>query len=185
MPTAFSFLPAMLRDHAPIPYKTHHLGKWHLGFFSDAHVPAGRGFDTSFGFMLGQSSHDNRSSQVTHTCHDPVKDLYNTSHIADDTLYATNNVYDEAMYAAEASRIISAHEPAKGPFFLCVTSRTCVPRAAFPQTDSQAVASVRQLHGLSKLSRAISGPPRVSCALPRDACRWLAALLQRDGLCTR
>jgi arylsulfatase A-like enzyme len=28
VPSAFEFVPAMLKKHAPIPYQTHHLGKW-------------------------------------------------------------------------------------------------------------------------------------------------------------
>ena len=62
-----------------------------LGFFSHEHTPHGRGFDSSFGYMLGASSHDNRSSQVSHTCQMPVKDLYNNSHVANDTALAFNN----------------------------------------------------------------------------------------------
>ena len=28
VPTTFSFVPKMLKEYAPIPYQTHHLGKW-------------------------------------------------------------------------------------------------------------------------------------------------------------
>ena len=117
VPTAFPMLPAMLK-HAPVPYATHHVGKWHLGFFSHAHTPHGRGFDSSFGFMLGDSRHDNRSSQVTHTCGLPVTDLFNTSHIANDTAYYRNNEYSSYMYANEARRIIAAHDADAAPLFL-------------------------------------------------------------------
>ena len=43
-------------------YVSHQVGKWHIGFFDRDHLPVGRGFASSFGFMLGASSHDNRSS---------------------------------------------------------------------------------------------------------------------------
>jgi arylsulfatase A-like enzyme len=127
VPAAFSFLPAMLKQHAPAPYRTAHLGKWHLGFFTKAHVPAGRGFDSSFGFMLGQSSHDNRSSQVSHTCGVPVKDLYNGSRIANDTSYAYDNLYDERMYAAQARDLILAHGQAAAgvPLYLYMAFQNC------------------------------------------------------------
>lgn len=32
-------------------YATHHVGKWHVGSATDAHIPAGRGFETSLGFF--------------------------------------------------------------------------------------------------------------------------------------
>ena len=42
-------------------YKTHMLGKWHLGFCHPGITPLGRGFDTFYGFMLGA-----HSSYATH-----------------------------------------------------------------------------------------------------------------------
>ena len=80
-------------------YVSHQVGKWHIGFFDHEHVPVGRGFATSFGYMLGASSHDNRSSQVSHTCGVPVKDLYNSTRIANDAGgYGFNNVFSAEMY---------------------------------------------------------------------------------------
>ena len=74
VPMSFDFIPKVLKKAG---YVSHQVGKWHIGFFDHDHVPVGRGFATSFGYMLGASSHDNRSSQVSHTCGLPVKDLYN------------------------------------------------------------------------------------------------------------
>ena len=80
-------------------YVSHQVGKWHIGFFDHEHVPVGRGFATSFGYMLGASSHDNRSSQVSHTCGVPVKDLYNSTRIANDAGgYGFNNIFSAEMY---------------------------------------------------------------------------------------
>ena len=42
-------------------YRTHMLGKWHLGHCHPGLRPMGRGFDTYYGFMLG--AHD---SYYTH-----------------------------------------------------------------------------------------------------------------------
>jgi arylsulfatase A-like enzyme len=42
-------LPELMRDAG---YRTHHVGKWHLGYTDDT-MPNGQGFDTSFGHMGG------------------------------------------------------------------------------------------------------------------------------------
>ena len=42
-------------------YRTHMLGKWHLGHCHPGLRPMGRGFDTQYGFMLG-----GHSSYYTH-----------------------------------------------------------------------------------------------------------------------
>eukprot|EP01047_Picozoa_sp_COSAG01_P131337 COSAG01_NODE_61052_length_291_cov_1.062500_1_plen_67_part_10 len=42
MPLSFAMLPKLLQSTGN--YKTHMLGKWHLGFFTQAHTPVGRGY---------------------------------------------------------------------------------------------------------------------------------------------
>jgi arylsulfatase I/J len=112
VPSSFAMLPKLLKQ-APIPYKTHMLGKWHLGFFTQAHTPVGRGFDTSFGFFCGDSTHDTRGSQVSHTCRLSITDLYNSTHTANESGphggWATNRVYNTHMYAALAAEVITTH----------------------------------------------------------------------------
>ena len=92
----------------------------------------GRGFATSFGYMLGASSHDNRSSQVSHTCGVPVKDLYNSTRIANDPGgYGFNNIFSAEMYGAVATQIVREHDTAAGPLFLYMAfqdNHACVRR---------------------------------------------------------
>ncbi len=45
--TNFTLLPDFLRAKG---YKTHMVGKWHLGFCNIDYVPTRRGFDTFYGF---------------------------------------------------------------------------------------------------------------------------------------
>jgi len=110
VPIAFHMLPRLLSTHN---YRSYHLGKWHLGFWSTNHTPAGRGFDQSFGFMLGDSTHDTRGSQITHTCGQSIKDLYNGSAVssgpANDSRLAYDNMYSSYMYGNLSLRVIHDH----------------------------------------------------------------------------
>ena len=88
----------------------------------------GRGFEGSaFGFMLGESTHDTRGSQVSHTCKTSVTDLYNGTHIANTSAYYNNHVYNTHMYAAEAKRIILEHGATSpdNPLFLYMAFQNC------------------------------------------------------------
>ena len=50
IPAEMTTMPAKL---ASAGYRTHHLGKWHVGFSSPRHAPLGRGFHTSLGYIAG------------------------------------------------------------------------------------------------------------------------------------
>ena len=130
VPASFDLLPKML---APAGYVSHMLGKWHLGFFSPAHMPTGRGFASSFGYLLGQESHDNRSSQISHTCEVPVKDLHNGTRPANESGgWAFNDVYSAEMYGVLAPRLIELHDESK-PLFLYMAFQNChAPQQAPP-----------------------------------------------------
>ena len=50
----YDFLPLVLRR---ANYSTHHVGKWHQGFVTPDFTPLGRGYDTTFGFLVGGEDH--------------------------------------------------------------------------------------------------------------------------------
>ena len=65
------------------------------------------------------------SSQVTHTCGLPVKDLYNTTHPATDTGgHAFDNMYSAEMYGQVATNIVRNHD-ASQPLFLYLAFLNC------------------------------------------------------------
>jgi len=50
----YDFMSAVLRKAG---YRTHALGKWHLGYFKPSYTPTGRGFDTYTGYYSGAEEH--------------------------------------------------------------------------------------------------------------------------------
>jgi len=50
----YTLLPAHL---ARASYRSHHVGKWHLGFHTGAYTPVARGFNSSWGFLEGGEDH--------------------------------------------------------------------------------------------------------------------------------
>mmetsp|Transcript_50051 Transcript_50051/g.86072 ORF Transcript_50051/g.86072 Transcript_50051/m.86072 type:complete len:603 (+) Transcript_50051:85-1893(+) len=46
-------------------YRTHHVGKWHLGFYNELYLPHMRGFDTSYGFYAGQEHYYDHNILLT------------------------------------------------------------------------------------------------------------------------
>lgn len=43
-------------------YKSHIVGKWHLGFFKESYTPLHRGFDTQYGYYTGGEDYFNHSA---------------------------------------------------------------------------------------------------------------------------
>lgn len=53
-------LPKALRDQAD--YRTHAVGKWHLGFADPSYLPTSHGFETWFGFLDGDNNYYNHTT---------------------------------------------------------------------------------------------------------------------------
>jgi arylsulfatase A-like enzyme len=95
-------------------YKTHMLGKWHLGYFSPLFLPTARGFDDYIGYVNGENYYWSKRStdypefvdfmEADRDCYKP----YNGSDMHD---------YSTTFYTNHAIQIIDDH-PTEEPLFL-------------------------------------------------------------------
>lgn len=53
-PRAIPLNATLMPEHMKrLGYETRLVGKWHVGYYTDAHTPARRGFDSFFGYYNG------------------------------------------------------------------------------------------------------------------------------------
>ena len=85
-------------------YEAHQIGKWHLGCASNAHIPIGRGFTSSLGYICcGQEDHYTQRRSMTvngTTCNGT--DLWDT----DKPGYGLNGTYNGYLYSKRALTIL-------------------------------------------------------------------------------
>ncbi|XP_053671026.1 arylsulfatase B-like [Anopheles nili] len=96
-------------------YRTHLVGKWHLGFFQRAYTPTYRGFESHYGYLGPFIDYWDHSLQLTQSSSRGLDMRRNT-----DVDYGVNGTYATDLFNAEAVRIIETHNTTQ-PLFLVVT----------------------------------------------------------------
>jgi arylsulfatase B len=97
-------------------YRTHLVGKWHLGYFQRKYTPTYRGFDSFFGYYNGLIDYYNFTYvQPPYT---PGYDLRKDIEVNYDVKPGT---YATDMFTDEAIRVIKRHDETKRPLFLMLS----------------------------------------------------------------
>lgn len=95
-------------------YRTHLIGKWHLGFFQREYTPTYRGFDSFFGYYNGLIDYYNFTYVQPGPNYIGYDFRKNTEVIHD----VQPGKYATDLFTEEALKIIKKHDCSKKPLFL-------------------------------------------------------------------
>eukprot|EP00045_Choanoeca_perplexa_P006088 m.51781 g.51781 ORF g.51781 m.51781 type:complete len:126 (-) comp13459_c0_seq1:1024-1401(-) len=98
----YTMLPAMLKKAG---YSSHHIGKWHQGFYTFDYTPLGRGYESSVGFLVGGEDHYTQDASWTTKCSERCVDLWNSTQPA----FGRNGTYNGYTFTQRAVDLIEAH----------------------------------------------------------------------------
>lgn len=111
LPLRESLMPEVFRANG---YKTHLVGKWHLGFHEKNYTPLNRGFDTHFGYYGGYISYYTHSADCFMLPCDLGVDLRSGFK----TNFTVNGQYATDLFTDEAVRRIEEHDTRNGLFLV-------------------------------------------------------------------
>ncbi len=96
-------------------YKTHAIGKWHLGFYTWAHTPTFRGFDSFLGFYSGGEDY---FTHIAGGAYDMRSDASPECGAGcSKVLSSAQGRYSTTVFSEEAVRVVESHN-ASEPLFL-------------------------------------------------------------------
>ncbi|XP_043483335.1 arylsulfatase B-like isoform X2 [Leptopilina heterotoma] len=109
LPLTEKLLPQYLREGG---YKTHAIGKWHLGYYHEDYTPTFRGFDTHFGYWNGFQDYYSHIVQSTKEGYRGFDMRRNMT-----TAWDTAGKYSTDLFTEEAIRLIDQHDQSN-PMFM-------------------------------------------------------------------
>ena len=100
--TNFTIMPKYFKE---VGYRTHALGKWHLGFCNEDYLPTRRGFDTFYGFYLGEEDHFSHTRRPKIGKKTPGYDFRDQEKVD----FTAKGTYSSILLAKRAVRVIKDH----------------------------------------------------------------------------
>ncbi|KAK9508335.1 hypothetical protein O3M35_005923 [Rhynocoris fuscipes] len=128
LPLSEKILPEYLKE---LGYRTHAVGKWHLGSYKKEYTPIYRGFDSHFGFWTGHQDYNDHTANETGMW---GLDFRRNMDIASEY----HGRYSTDLFTEEAVRIIDEHSKDR-PLFLYLAHaavHSANPYNALPAPDS-------------------------------------------------
>lgn len=125
VPLNMTFLPQKLQTAG---YKTHFVGKSHLGMATPAHIPTARGYDSSLHYFTGANDYWTSASPGESQCKQVFTDLWqsegpatglNNSWACSQTNQPASCVYEDELFTRSMVATINASDPSV-PFFAYV-----------------------------------------------------------------
>ena len=96
-------------------YKTHIVGKWHLGFHQKRYTPEARGFDTHFGYYTGNEEYWNHTSPCWHCGDFTALDLHRATSDSFEPVTDKSMQYSTNLFSEEIVGIVDSHAARNDP----------------------------------------------------------------------
>ena len=97
-------------------FKTHAIGKWHAGFYTDEFTPTFRGFDSFYGFYTGGEDYFTHNAGGYDFHRDPQPRCHQANNCSQ-VAWQDKGKYSTIAFADEAVNVVQAH-PVTAPLFL-------------------------------------------------------------------
>ncbi|XP_076438583.1 arylsulfatase I-like [Babylonia areolata] len=112
LPLRFQLLPERLKK---LNYRTHYVGKWHLGFCHKKATPTGRGFDTFYGMYNGKAGYfDHVSKKGGYDFHLDTGDNYTVD-------WGAKGRYSTSLFTERTVEILRTHANRDQPLFILLS----------------------------------------------------------------
>lgn len=120
LPTSFSLMPEILKQFG---YKSHMVGKWHLGFCSKMYTPVDRGFDSFYGYFNAQEDYYTHrlSANIVFGTSDGL-DYWNQTKDYLEPILDKNDTYSMFTFTDRAIDILEKHDKDE-PLFMYFSSQ--------------------------------------------------------------
>ena len=130
-----TLLPEMLKRNG---YKTHGVGKWHLGMHTWEHTPPKRGFETWFGMFLGEQGYFSHKKIGRTDFRENYYDL--DGNLVDNVRKDLKGKYNTYLYTDKSVELVQKHDQTK-PFFLYLAYTAPHIPHEVPEEDADRFAS--------------------------------------------